>query len=366
MVSYVQFLMSLWFFVGVTRASVIRGENEPAVGLYNASDRVLVLTASNFDQNVYNQTHATEVEFYNSFCGFCRRFAPIYKEYANDLYAWRHQLQVAAIDCANDDNSDLCRNFEIMAYPSLRYFPPYYENTTQNLGIAVVHPPMDVGHANLVALLLNTTRKPDDWPIFVPVQYRSRDELFSELPLTTKYLFLVYDTNSGSTVAQEVALDFSGVSDIEVRQVASVSVAVGLGLAKQGALYVAHRNERTIESISLKEPQRADVRKSINEFLESKGHKFSVVEQIAEPNQELAASSTSEHVTRTDDDHMVIVEYVMANKGTVYLADLEEAIKYSVFHELVKYNSYTDEQRAALKHYVSVLKKYVYKLLSFV
>lgn len=361
MMVYIQFLISLWFLIGLTRTSVIRlSDNEPAVGLYNASDRVLVLTLNNFDQTVYNQSHATEVEFYNSFCGFCKRFAPIYKEYAKDLYPWRSVLKVAAIDCAADDNSDLCRNFEIMAYPSLRYFPPFYENTTRNLGIEVLHPPMDVGHGNLVNLIINTTRKPDNWPKFTPVQYQSRDELFDDLALSTKYLFLLYDTMDGSTVAQEVALDFAEMPEIEVRQVASIPVAVSLRLAKQASLYVAQRDQRTIEEIPLNEPHRAEVRQTINAYLESKGHKLLVDEQLAEPSGDMSVSSTSERVTvapHIEAEHSAIIEYVKTNRGTVFQADLEEALKFSVFHELVKYSSYTDEQRAALKHYVSVLKK---------
>lgn len=361
MMVYIQFLISLWFLIGLTRTSVIRvDENQPAVGLYNASDKVLVLTVDNFDQTVYNQTHASEVEFYNSFCGFCRRFAPIYKEYAKDLYGWRSVLKVAAIDCAADENSDLCRNFEIMAYPSLRYFPPFYENSSRHLGFEVKHAPMDVGHANLVAFVLNTTHKPDNWPKFTPVHYKTTDELFNDLPVSIKYLFLLYDTTNGSTVAQEVALDFIEMPEIEVRQVASIPVAVGLGLSKQASLYVAERDQRTIENIPLEQPQRMDVRDSISEFLESKGHKLPFDDQIAEPSDDLSVSSTSEHFggrKHQSEEHSAIIEYVKANKGTVFQADLEEALKYSVFHELIKFNSYTDEQRAALKNYVSVLKK---------
>lgn len=361
---YIQFLISLWIFIGFTHTSVIPvNDSEPAVGLYNASDRVFVLTVDNFDQTVYNQTHATEVEFYNSFCGFCRRFAPLYKEYAQNLYGWRNVLKVAAIDCAADDNSDLCRNFEIMSYPSLRYFPPFYENTTKNLGLHVEHAPMDVGHPNLVTLLLNTTKKPEQWPTFTPVQYQSRDELFNNLGLSTKFLFLLYDTSNGTTVAQEVALDFSGMPEIHVRQIASIPIAVGLGLTKQASLYVAQTDQRAIEMIKLNELQRADVQRAINDYLVSKGHKLPIVEQIPGPGADLSLSSTSERATggdapfQIDEEHSAIVEFVKANIGAVYQADLEEALKYSIFHEIIKYNSYTDEQRASLKHYVSVLKK---------
>lgn len=30
---------------------------------------------------------------------------------------------VAAVDCANEDNTPLCRNYEVMSYPSIKFFP---------------------------------------------------------------------------------------------------------------------------------------------------------------------------------------------------------------------------------------------------
>ena len=31
---------------------------------------------------------------------------------------------MGAIDCANDDNMPTCREFEVMGYPTLKFFPP--------------------------------------------------------------------------------------------------------------------------------------------------------------------------------------------------------------------------------------------------
>lgn len=54
-------------------------------GLYNASDDVVVLNATNFKANVYGSTKSWLVEFYNSWCGFCYRFAPTWKALASDI-----------------------------------------------------------------------------------------------------------------------------------------------------------------------------------------------------------------------------------------------------------------------------------------
>jgi len=54
-------------------------------GLYNASDDVVILNATNFKTSVYGSNKSWLVEFYNSWCGFCYRFAPTWKALANDI-----------------------------------------------------------------------------------------------------------------------------------------------------------------------------------------------------------------------------------------------------------------------------------------
>jgi thiol oxidase len=54
-------------------------------GLYNASDDVVILNATNFKTSVYGSNKSWLVEFYNSWCGFCYRFAPTWKTLANDI-----------------------------------------------------------------------------------------------------------------------------------------------------------------------------------------------------------------------------------------------------------------------------------------
>jgi len=37
---------------------------------------------------------------------------------------WKSIMRLGAIDCAQDENVATCRNYEIMGYPSLKFFPP--------------------------------------------------------------------------------------------------------------------------------------------------------------------------------------------------------------------------------------------------
>ena len=55
-------------------------------GLYNSDDKVTVLNATNFKSTVYGTSNAWIIEFYNSWCGFCHRFAPVWKSLALDIY----------------------------------------------------------------------------------------------------------------------------------------------------------------------------------------------------------------------------------------------------------------------------------------
>lgn len=54
-------------------------------GLYNASDDVVILNVTNFKTTIYGSSRSWLVEFYNSWCGFCFRFAPTWKAFASDI-----------------------------------------------------------------------------------------------------------------------------------------------------------------------------------------------------------------------------------------------------------------------------------------
>ncbi len=42
-------------------------------------------------------------------------------------------IKIAAVDCALNENARLCRDYEVMAYPTLKFFPAF--STATQLGI---------------------------------------------------------------------------------------------------------------------------------------------------------------------------------------------------------------------------------------
>ncbi|KAL1130958.1 hypothetical protein AAG570_012199 [Ranatra chinensis] len=56
-------------------------------GLYSPYDKITLLNVTNFKSTLFNESNsrAWVVEFYNSWCGHCHRFAPIWKSLAADI-----------------------------------------------------------------------------------------------------------------------------------------------------------------------------------------------------------------------------------------------------------------------------------------
>lgn len=343
--------------IGCVHSSVIRLDGEKAQSLYDSNDEVFVLTNENFYQSVFDQPYASNVEFYNSFCGFCRNFAPIYKAFAQDVLNWRDIVRISAIDCADDANNDICRDMEIMRYPTLRYFPPNYTNETTHLGIEVQHDPRTVGEPHLIELLTNSSTTSRSWPNLQPIEMMSADGLFASLPSHIQYIFIVYDPKNG-TETQKVALDLRSINEVQIRRVNSNTVATKLGLDNQSAVYVGIKSAETIEMVKqLEELNRTTLRSTIEHYLKSKGVQINLDKSIS------GSTSSNIPLNELSGADVAIIDHVKAHPQSVFQSDLESAIRFSIFHELVKYNSMNDEQIAALKGFLSVLHKYV--IISF-
>lgn len=339
--------------------SVIRLEGEKAKSLYDENGKVFVLTRDNFYQSIYDQTYASNVEFYNSFCGFCRNFAPIYKAFAEDVYGWRETIRISAIDCADDANNDICRDMEIMRYPTLRYFPPLYHNESKNLGIEVEHAPMTVGEPHLLQLMENSSKVMSSWPNLRAIESTSAVELFASVPNDVQYIFMVYDTSKEPTVAQKVALDLRTVNVAQIRRVVSAQVAHQLGLTVPLAVYVGVVSTKTIEIVkqTTEHLNRTEVRAIVENYLKSKGIRIDDDSEHISTVPPPVRSMPS--VTAVSEADREIIKHVKEHAGVVFHSDIESAIRFSIFHELVKYNNMNAEQIAALKQYLSVLQRYV-------
>lgn len=88
-------------------------------GLYTDAEFVISMNGESLGSRVYNKDHATYLELYNSYCGFCKRFAPHWKAMSEELKNWRDIVHFGAIDCSRDENNDICREFNVLEYPTV-------------------------------------------------------------------------------------------------------------------------------------------------------------------------------------------------------------------------------------------------------
>ncbi|XP_021695723.1 sulfhydryl oxidase 1 [Aedes aegypti] len=327
--------------------------NDENTGLYDENDSVVSLNAANFNEKVYQQPHASLVEFYNSYCGFCRRYAPIWKQLAADILGWQNVVKVMALDCSRDDNNALCRVYEVMAYPTIRFIPPYYEEGTQKIGIPITaHAESDVINA-LIENLHNVTHKPPKWPHFTPLDPNfEKANLFAksgdvEPP---KYAYVVNENDpNGTSVGSQVLLDFMDTPVVAVKRIHDATEPSGLKviIAKTMSEIKLPVDEFTREKVS------AAIRKHLNE------HHISVTEVSTKATSKESSSepNISEIMEKKQEDALRS-KIKELGPGVVYQADLEEAVKFALFHEVVRFKTIEGERLLALQRFLNVLVRY--------
>ncbi|CCH45112.1 putative secreted protein [Wickerhamomyces ciferrii] len=89
------------------------------VSVASAASRVIEATDKTFDDIVYKSGKDSLVDFYASWCGHCKKLAPIYDELA-DVYKNTKDVQIVKIEC--DQNSATCKQFGIKGFPTLKFF----------------------------------------------------------------------------------------------------------------------------------------------------------------------------------------------------------------------------------------------------
>lgn len=310
-------------------------------GLYDSSDDVLVLNNETFNESIFNQNHATIVEFYNSFCGFCRKYAPSWKAFASDVNAWQNVAQIAAVNCAADENNNLCRKYEVMAYPSLRYFPPNF-NDANNWGQPVVSDhESDKLRNSLVRLLRNETNPPANWPKLKPAEDTSRLHLFNDSPEEVKFIFLVFGPGL-QTMPNEVALDFNSNPHLAVKWINETDIANSFGISSENILKVIGRNSEEIH-ISVQTQTRDGLLTAIKDFL-------------TERNLNVTVLTVQTRKDATNKNHSNVANI---RNDVIYLKDLQLAAWYSLNHEVAQFSVISGERLEALQKYVNIIKRLV-------
>ncbi|KXS20406.1 hypothetical protein M427DRAFT_66424 [Gonapodya prolifera JEL478] len=89
--------------------------------LYDRDSDVRVVTAKNFQEEVFGTETVVLAEFFAPWCGHCQRLVPEYKKAAKSL---KGLVKVVAIDCDDDAQKPLCGAQQIKGFPTIKVFSP--------------------------------------------------------------------------------------------------------------------------------------------------------------------------------------------------------------------------------------------------
>ena len=79
----------------------------------------LELNPQSFEQAI--QSKNTFIKWYAPWCGHCKALAPDWDTLA-EKYSASSSVMIASVDCTTDENKDLCQQYGVSGYPTLKYF----------------------------------------------------------------------------------------------------------------------------------------------------------------------------------------------------------------------------------------------------
>ncbi|TWW57919.1 Sulfhydryl oxidase 1 [Takifugu flavidus] len=188
-------------------------------GLYSATDQIISLNAESVETVLVNSTAAIVAEFYASWCGHCVAFSPVYKSLARDIKEWKPAVDLAAVDCAATETRQLCFDYGIKGYPTLKFFHAYSKEGSKGLSLKGF--PRDVRglrHRIIDQLEKHQEPWPPACPPLEPISQAEIDSFFETN--NVQHLALIFEDDK-SYIGREVTLDLLQFENIAVRRVLS-------------------------------------------------------------------------------------------------------------------------------------------------
>ncbi|KAK9499836.1 hypothetical protein O3M35_002797 [Rhynocoris fuscipes] len=317
-------------------------------GLYTEYDKIELLNATNFRNEVHSNTSTKSwfVEFYSSWCGHCQRFAPKWKTLAQEMHGWRNIVRIAAVDCSNPFNTPLCRDYEVMSYPNLRYFP---SGSSQDfLGILITAREVPTIREFVVSQLRNESEKRSDiHDLFTPYQ-GSIDEIWQG---NNEFAVMALENTSSST-GVELALDFNTIANIKVFIVPLENTKVRYKINDEG-VFLINKGSSQYEKIGSYNDSHLILYNKIRSLLSAKGIN---IPKLENKNITVVPVSPDLVIELIKIDQMV-KEKLKKNKinDMVFQVDIEGALRQTLFVEIPSHKEIKGEKLASLKLYLKTL-----------
>lgn len=282
------------------------------------------------------------------------------KIYVDFISDWKDVITVAAVDCANDENNPLCREYEIMHYPMLKFFPasskPDHMGVTLSKGKNV-----EEIRSTLVEILKkeHMEGRGPSWPNITPYRNSDIKNLWKYVPKSVKFIILIFE-DIDSFVGTEVILDLHQIDSVQLRSVLNQNEALSklMGVSTFPSMVVVESDMMTFP-LSVGDKTRESFRKSIKTFLKSRN--------ISVPKEETPKSPEEpQNMEIPDLLSLMAAEEEKKKKldikqtgDVIFYVDLERAVSYSLKHEVPSYKLISGEAFTALKNYLNILVKYL-------
>ncbi|XP_006142438.3 sulfhydryl oxidase 1, partial [Tupaia chinensis] len=265
-------------------------------------------------------------------------FAPTWKAVANDVKDWRPALNLAALDCADESNSAVCRDFNIAGFPTVRFFQAFSKNVPGTT-LPVAGADVQTLRERLIdALESHRDTWPPACPPLEPAKLEEIEGFFARND--EEYLALIFE-KEGSYLGREVTLDLSQRHGLAVRRVLNTegNVVSKFGVTDFPSCYLLFRNG----SVS-----------RVPVLVESRSFYTAYLQRLSGLTREAAEATAVPTAAKT----IAPTAWKLADRSKVYMADLESALHYILRIEVGKFSVLEGQRLVALKKFVAVLAKY--------
>uniref|UniRef100_H0WH21 Sulfhydryl oxidase n=2 Tax=Otolemur garnettii TaxID=30611 RepID=H0WH21_OTOGA len=252
---------------------------------------------------------------------------------------WAMAIRVAALDCAEEKNQDVCRTYDIHFYPTFRYFKAFTKEFTTGENFKGPDRELATVRHTMIDFLQNHTEgnRPAACPPLDPIQPSDILSLIDNRG--GHYVAILFESNS-SYLGREVILDLTPYENIMVTRALDGERALleKLGVSSVPACYLIHPNG-SHGVIHVVKPLRSFFSSYLRSLPDVRKKSLFLPEM---PNKE----ENSETIVWREFD-----------KSKLYMADLESGLHYLLRVELAAHSSLAGAELKTLKDFVTVIAK---------
>ncbi|KAK6470763.1 sulfhydryl oxidase 2 [Huso huso] len=313
-----------------------------AAHLYSSEDPVTILHSGTVKQTLQNSSSAWLVQFYSSWCGHCIQYSPTWKALAGDVKDWEPAIQIGVLDCADEKNFDVCKEFGVHFYPTFRYFKA--RNNKFDLGKPYRGANRELPTVRQVMVNFLQNHSQEEWPPACPPLESSRSsDVLALLGKKKQQYTAVIIEDENSFVGREVILDLMQYDGLTVMRAlgSDASLLEKLGILSLPAGYLFHPNGKH---------ELMKVHKTLRFFFSS------FLKLLPGVRRRKLQSPRSSDLAVQEGDAAATV-WKEFDKSKVYMADLESGLHFLLRIELASHQTLEGKELETFKDFVTVIAK---------